>query len=88
MYVPITGDVTNDAAKVADTRPYAELRSSSSVISATYAKTIEKVTANVPLIDKRAKNHQGEIDISGIGAQVQTTVNSKNIRLPQTSLNI
>ena len=49
---------------------------------------MEKVTANVPLIDNRAKNHQGEIDMSGIGAQVQTTVNSRNIRLPQTSLNI
>ena len=48
---------------------------------------MENVTANVPLIDKRAKNHQGEIDIKGIGAHVHTTVNSKNILLPQTSLN-
>lgn len=39
------------------TKPYAELRFSSSVISATYANTIDHVTANAPLIEIMAKNH-------------------------------
>lgn len=39
------------------TRPYAMLRSCSCVMSATYAKTTENVTANTPDTEITAKYH-------------------------------
>ena len=45
------------------------------------------MTAQVPDIETSAKNHQGDIVIRGMGAHVHATVSTRNIRLPQTSLN-
>merc|ERR1719460_2040813 len=83
---PRAGEVTREAANVADTRPKADERSATSVTSETYANTTLKVTANTPEIDSMAKYHQWLIFMRGMGAQVKKTVTRRKNFLPQISL--
>lgn len=57
IQAPNAGEVTKDAANVAETNPYAAERSVFSVTSATYASITLNVTENNPLIENRAKYH-------------------------------
>lgn len=74
-----------DIKKILLTKPYANDLWFSSVTSATYANTTEKVQAKTPLIEIIAKNHHVFMLISGIGAQVKATVISKKNFRPHTS---
>merc|ERR1739838_31443 len=66
-------------------RPYAELLFDSSVMSATYANMMERVTAKEPDSEIIAKKLHGLTIISGIGAHVKNTESSRKVLRPQTS---